>query len=145
LGEVVVALGLMSLVSLTVVGLFSYLAVASQTRSERAAAELLADTLMESAACEGPPGWGVSQANLFIEVPVLLETGDARAKEQMVYQVIPVALDPDPDEPPPDPLPLGTLYKLTVRVSWVEPPGPNNVERGQGFIERARTVYVENS
>lgn len=134
LGEVVVAIGLLSIVSLTVVGVFSFLAVTSQTRSEKAAAELVADTLMESAVVHGPGGWGVGEENLFVEVPVQVETGDSQAPEQMLYQLIPEALEAAT---------LGTLYRVRVRVSWVEPPGPHNVERGRGFIERVRTVYVE--
>jgi Tfp pilus assembly protein PilE len=134
LGEIVVALGLISVVSLTVIGLFSYLAVTTQTRSEKAAADLLANTLMENAVIEGPNGWGVGQTNLFVEVPVEIESGDAKAAEQMMYQVIPEVIEQSA---------LGTLFRVRVRVSWVEPPGPNNVERGKGFTERTRTVYID--
>jgi hypothetical protein len=134
LGEVVVAIGLIAVVSLTVVGVFSFLSITSQTRSEQAAADLLADTLMESAVAKGPPDWGLSPGQLFTENPVELESGDSKAKEHMVFQVIPQELE-DAE--------LGKLFRVRVRVSWQEPPGPDNVERGKGYIERMRTVYIE--
>lgn len=135
LGEVVLAIGLITIVSLAVVGTFSFLAITMQTRSERAAADFLADTVLEAGVNDGPPLWGMdSGADLFVEKPVNLETGDSQAKEHMLLQVIPEELEDGP---------LGTLFRLRVRVSWVEPPGPNNVERGKGFIERTRTVYIE--
>lgn len=145
LGEVIVALGLLSIVSLTVVGVFSFLAVTSQTRSEKAAAELLADTLMEQAVTAGPPNWGLPEGLVMTEVPVddsglpegedmQLETGDSQGKEHMAYLVIPEELEEGS---------LGKLYRVRVRVSWQEPPGPDNVERGKGYLERTRTVYID--
>lgn len=145
LGEVVVAIGILSIVSLTVIGVFSFLAVTSQTRSEKAAAELLADTLMEQAVTAGPPNWGLPEGQILTEVSVDdaatasgenvdLETGDSQTKEHMAYLVIPEELDHGS---------LGKLYRVRVRVSWQEPPGPNNVERGRGYLERTRTVYID--
>lgn len=145
LGEVVVAIGLLSIVSLTVVGVFSFLAVTSQTRSERAAAELLADTLMEQAVTAGPPNWGLPEGQVMVDVPidesglppgqdVQLDTGDSQAKEHLAFLVIPEELEEAS---------LGKLYRVRVRVSWQEPPGPDNVERGKGYLERTRTVYID--
>lgn len=136
LGEIVVAIGLIAVVTLTVVGVFSFLAITSQTRSEHAAAELLADTLMETAVTTGPPGWGVGEANVLAEVPipVSLETGDSQGAESMTSQVIPEPIEVSN---------LGTLFRVRVRIAWHEPPGPGNVERGKGFIERVRTIYIE--
>lgn len=87
MGEIVAALGLISVVSLSVISLFSYLAVSSQTRSERAPADLLASSLMESASTTGPPHWGLEAGQLNDEVTVEVETGDAQAKERLTYQV----------------------------------------------------------
>lgn len=142
LGEIVVALGLISVVTLTVIGVFSFLSITSQTRSEKAAADLLADSLMEAAVVEGPDSWGVGAANVGREIEfdsavasnVELETGDAKAAESMLYQVIVDELEASD---------LGVLFRVRVRVSWIEPPGQSNVERGKGFVERTRTVYVE--
>ena len=145
LGEVVVAIGILSIVSLTVIGVFSYLAVTSQTRSEKAAAELLADTLMEQAVTAGPPNWGLPEGQILTEVSVddaatatgedvELESGDSQAREHMAYLVIPEQLEEAT---------LGKLYRVRVRVSWQDPPGPDNVERGRGYLERTRTVYID--
>lgn len=131
-----VALGLVAVVSLSVVGLFSRLAVSSQVSAEQAAADLLASTLIERAASEGPPEWGVGEAQVFQENPASLETGNAQGSEAMVFQVIPEELERQP---------LGVLYRLRVRVSWQEDSGPQNAERGRGLVERSRLVYVEDS
>lgn len=125
-------MGILSVVSLSVIGIFSYLAVSSQVQSERAAAALLATTVLESAVILGPPDWGLDPGQLGQELSVELETGDSQAAEDMTYRLSAELSESTP---------LGELYSLRVRVTWEEPPG--RVERGRGYLERTRTVYVD--
>jgi type II secretory pathway pseudopilin PulG len=59
LGEVIVALGLMSFVALVVVGVFLTLMQSSTKNREQVAAELLTESLLEKATAAGPPSWGI--------------------------------------------------------------------------------------
>jgi len=132
LSEIVVSIGLLAIVGLSIVGVFSYLAVSSHTNADRAAASLLADSVLEKAVKEGPDDWGVGSGNLFTE----LETSDAVSTTRFTYQVQAQKLKEAS---------LGDTYQVTVDVAWSAPDEGGRVERGKGHIQRTRTIYVETS
>jgi hypothetical protein len=134
LSEIVLSLGLLAVVGLTVIGVFSYLAVNSQGSSDRAAAELLSDSVLERAVKAGPDPdavdglqWGVGRDKVFQE----LSTADNGSATRFTYQVSPELIRSAP---------LGSVYLVTVEVAWAEEGG---VERGKGHLKKSRTVYIE--
>lgn len=64
LSEVLTALWLVTFVGAGLLGLFVYLAKTSKLSNERAAAELLADNLLENGVRQGLPHWGLPRASL---------------------------------------------------------------------------------
>ena len=133
LSEIVLSLGLLAVVGLTVIGVFSYLALNSQSNSDRAAAELLAERVLERAVKAGPDSvsglaWGVGKKKLFKE----LTTADNGSATRFSYQISPTLIRTAP---------LGTIYQVRVEVAWTEDPG--GVERGKGHLKKSRTVYIE--
>lgn len=134
LSEIVVSLGLLAVVGLTIIGVFSFLLLNSQTNSDRAAAELLSDALLEKAVKAGPDpvdgrSWGVGTDKTFKE----LKTAESDSATRFAYQISPALIRSAP---------LGSVYQVTVEVSWVES-GKSGVQRGKGSLRKSRTVYVE--
>ena len=132
LSEIVVSLGLLAVVGLTVIGVFSFLALNSQSNSDRAAAELLSESVLERAVKAGPDPvnglvWGVGKGKLFQE----LATADDGSATRYSYQISPELIRSAP---------LGSVYQVTVEVVWAEDGG---VERGKGHLRKSRTVYIE--
>lgn len=133
LSEIVISLGLLAIVGLTVIGVFSSLAINSQSNSDRAAAQLLAETVLERAVKAGPDPvdglrWGVGTDKLFKE----LKTADDSSATKFSYQVSPELIRTAP---------LGTIYHVTVEVVWMEE--GSGVQRGRGNLKKSRTVYIE--
>lgn len=131
LTEVLLSLWLLAFVGAGLIGLFVFLAKTSSVADERAAAELLADRLVERAVRYGPPSWGLEpgQVGPFVETPEGPEGAVLR------FQLLPVRLSDHR---------LGILYMLKVKVTWDEDPSSGRVERGRGELERHRKVYIEN-
>lgn len=133
LSEIVISLGLLAVVGLTVIGVFSSLALNSQSNSDRAAAQLLAESVLERAVKSGPDPvdglrWGVGTDKLFKE----LKTADDSSATRFSYQISPELIRTAP---------LGTIYHVTVEVVWLEEgAGP---QRGTGKLKKSRTVYIE--
>lgn len=59
--EVVLALGLVVIMALAIVGIFSRLMSRSAYSADQAAAQLLAQSLLDKAIRMGPPDWGGQQ------------------------------------------------------------------------------------
>lgn len=135
LSEIVVSLGLLAIVGLATIGMFSYLAVNSQVNADRAAANLIADELLEKAVKAGPDEtrdglkWGVKADDLSRE----LQTADTSSGTTFTHQV---------DAERVESAPLGSLYLVTVRVAWEEEDS-KNLERGKGWVKKSRAVYIE--
>jgi hypothetical protein len=130
LSEVLTALWLVTFVAAAILGLFVYLTKASKISNERAAAELLADRLLESGSRAGPPDWGMEPGQL----GALLESPDGHENTKLTYKVEPIELEEHR---------FGTLFLLQVTVNWTPLPGARNVERGSGMLVRDRQVYIE--
>lgn len=123
--EIIVALGLVTTVALTIIGLFSRLMASSSKGADQAAAELLAQAVLDRATRTGPPDWGGLSAG------VELETAETSSSTRYVYQV---QIDPLPD----DTHPLGVLYRVGVQVRW-----SGRQDQGRLLVERSRLTYVE--
>jgi len=133
LSEIVLSLGLLAVVGLTVIGLFSYLTLNSQVNSDRAAAQLLAESVLDRAVKAGPEPvngleWGLGRDKLFKE----LKTAEDSSSTQFSYQITPELIRTAP---------LGSVYHVTVEVAWSD--GRQSPERGRGALKKSRTVYIE--
>jgi hypothetical protein len=131
LSEVLTALWLITFVGASLLALFMYLAKTSKISNERAAAELLADGLLEQGVRAGPPDWGLEPGQVGVE----LHSPEGHDGQTLTYKVSPSALEDHR---------MGKLFLLQVTVSWSPTPGvATNVERGSGTLTRDREVYIE--
>lgn len=136
LAEIMVALGVMAVVSLTVIGLFSKLLISTQKSSQVVTADLLCQAILAEAVKEGPPGWGVGGDYSVNGGRASLHTSEER-KTGYNYQVVPVRVLTDDK--------MGELWDVTVNVSWWGEEVDTSRERqGMGRLSRDlnRTVYV---
>lgn len=138
LAEMVVAFGLLTFVSLVIFGLLTVLLQSSAKTREQAAAELLAESLLEKAAREGPPGWGVDgEAGVRREVPPELDG------TRFSYQIDPSRVErPSTDS-------VGELWEIKVTVAWWSDEGSalesSRVGHGQSFLRATRQAYYPDS
>lgn len=131
MSEVLTSLWLITFIAAAILGLFVYLAKASKISNERAAAELLADRLLEQGSRAGPPDWGLPEGQLGTPQ----ESSDGHDGGKLTYKVEAVKLEEHR---------LGELYLLQVTVNWSPPDGTaQGVERGAGKLTRDRQVYIE--
>jgi type II secretory pathway pseudopilin PulG len=129
--EIIVALGLVSVVALAVIGVFSKLMTSSSKTADQAAAELLAQSTLDKSIRVGPPNWGVPDGE------VTLKTADASSRTEFLYRVQGEEL-PDSDHH------LGSLYRVTVLVSWGGSLAKTErLDQGKLWVERSRMTYVE--
>ncbi len=131
LSEVLTSLWLITFVAAGLLGLFVYLAKTSKVANERAAADLLADRLLERAVRMGPPDWGLPEG----QVGQRLESSEGDEGKPLHYRLASTELEDHR---------LGKLYLLEVEVSWkADPEASTGVERGRGELIRDRQVYIE--
>ncbi len=157
LSEVVIAIGLLAIVSLTLIGLFSQLILSGAKNRDVITAELIATEIMERAVAEGPRsdtnlalGWGVgNEAGRVHRYPL------AKPSE-FVYQVDVQQLDLNGSAnsipwqlaaPTANALDLGHHWLITVKVGW-NPDDPEQIESaraGQGlqWVEHNRIQYYQ--
>lgn len=129
--EIVVALGLISMVALAIIGVFSRLMTSSSKSADQAAADLLAQAVLDRAARAGPPDWGGLQSG------ATLKTADSASDTEFLYRV-------DTGQLPGSDHPLGSLYSVTVLVSWSGSLDKQQaLGRGKLWLERSRVTYVE--
>lgn len=131
LSEVLTSLWLITFVAAGLLGLFVYLAKTSKIANERAAADLLADRVLERAVRMGPPDWGLAPG----EAGQRLQIAEGDEGKPLHYRLTGTALEDHR---------LGKLFLLEVEVSWAaDPNAPAGVERGRGELIRDRHVYIE--
>lgn len=133
LSEIIVALGVMTALSLVVIAIFTKLLASSTKSTDLTTANLLARSLLDRAVRQGPPDWGNAGNFSRDGGTIALETGEAAATK-FTYQISPVKVTnaPDPN--------LGQLYNVTVEVRWWDP----EQKRGMGKLSTtlSRTVYI---
>lgn len=131
ISEVMMAIWLLTFIGAGLIATFTFMAKGSQVTAERAAGELLAETLLQTAVNSGPPDWGQSALN----GTSIAQTGDSGSTTTYTWVVTPVELESAT---------LGKLFQVTVELSWHDTTqGPAGVERGSGKLKRIRQVYIE--
>jgi prepilin-type N-terminal cleavage/methylation domain-containing protein len=136
LSEIIVALGVMAVVSLTVIGLFSKLLISTQKSSQVVTADLLCKAILEEAVREGPPNWGVGGDFSVNGGKATLYTSEEK-KTGYNYQVQPNRVHTDDK--------MGELWEVTVNVSWWgDRVDTTRTRQGMGRLSRelTRIVYI---
>lgn len=132
MSEVLVSLWMIAFVAAALLGLFVYLAKSSQQSNERAAALLLADSVLHRAMATGPPHWGLLDGQLGQQQQLPFDP-ESRALLSYRLSVVPLTKHR-----------LGQLFVLHVLVSWKDDSeAVTGVERGRGELSLERAVYVE--
>jgi type II secretory pathway pseudopilin PulG len=129
LGEVIVALGLMSFVALVVVGVFLTLMQSSTKNREQIAAELLTESLLEKATAAGPPAWGVEG-----KLGQPLSAGDSALSNDTYYQVDSTLVAEE----------RGEMWEVSVTVAWWSENANmdgSRVGHGNTHVTGTRSVY----
>ncbi len=134
--EIMVAMGLISVITLLVVGTLARLLNTGGKTAHQVAANMLALEILDTAATSGPPKWGFASKQI----------GDRHGERRLIlpgentttpfkYKLDAVLLRKSPDD-------LGIVTQLTVTVWWWgEDPG-HRVELGKTSVQHSRTVYV---
>ncbi len=132
LAEIVVALGLVALVSLAVIGVFSSLLLSTAKTSTQAGAELLAKSLLDRAVRQGPPNWSTGNETIAHR----LELGDKQAPTTVFYRIEVQALQKHS---------MGELHQVSVTVFWDQEGQSQGYRVGQGktWVEQTRVVYID--
>ncbi|HIB67773.1 MAG TPA: type II secretion system protein [Phycisphaerales bacterium] len=136
LSEIVMALGLLTVISLAVIGVFTKLLSASTKNTDRTAAHLLAQSALDKAARQGPPDWGfgLSGSTGTASISDKLSTNNDQTETEFTTTItVGKVTDADPK------IYLGNLYDVTVSVSWW---GKKRQGLGRLSTETSRTVYI---
>lgn len=134
--EMMVALGLIAVITLFVIGTLVRLLSTGGKSAYQTAASLLAQELLDSSIAAGPPRWGFSSdaRDQWRGQRQLMLPGQGR-QARFDYQVTVLPLRRSPED-------LGNLHQVSVTVWWTgEQPG-GRAEQGQTSVTSSRTVYV---
>jgi len=136
--EVVLAVGLLTIIAVTIAGVFTHLLQASAKTSDLTAGRSLARRILDRAIRAGPPGWGFGD----LEGSQTLATQDSRATTKFLYSITPVRLKRDSGM-------VGVtreLYFVEVEVKWwaeaIEP-DPTRPEMGRLSTRVSQAVGYE--
>ncbi len=138
--EIVVALGLVVVMALAIVGIFSRLISRSAISADQAAGQLLAQSVLDKAIRIGPPDWGGLSGSQ------QLASADQSSKTVFNWTVVARELPRSALDPPPSSSDLGVLYRVRVTVDWSNTSSPGTRQNlGRMMVERSRLSYVEQS
>jgi hypothetical protein len=135
LAEVVLALGVLALVGLTIVGVFTKLMGAQSKSSHETVGRLLIETVAERATLAGEPNFGTTKINEWQTETVYLHNSDAPVK--MSYRI----KDPVPLRATQPTNPMGKLWFLPIELKWWS--DDVRVGTGKTSVETSRVVYLE--
>lgn len=110
LAETVLAVGLVGMIAVVLIGVFSKLLTSTAKNSDLSVGEHLAKKVLDRAVREGPPNWGTGglangQMNIY--------SRDTANQINYLYTVTPTLVTT-----PASAYPMGTVYQVTVRVEW---------------------------
>ncbi|MBT9582151.1 type II secretion system protein [bacterium] len=131
LGEVVVALALMLVVTVFVIGLFLKLFQSSTKNLDSSIALEMAESVLSQAKDADPASWPtlVGTQNVY--------NRDAQATTEFVTKLASTQLDSNP---------MGEMYELAVEVYWMDQANnaSNRRDYGRQSVLVSRFVYVSN-
>ena len=134
--EIMVAIGLVSVITLLVVGTLARLLNTGGKTAHQIAANMLALEILETAAAAGPPKWGFSSSLIADQEGErnLMLPGE-NSSTAFKYKLDTLLLRKSPDD-------LGTLTQITVTVWWWGEQPSHRSELGKTTVQHSRTVYV---
>lgn len=134
--EVIVAFGVVAVVTLLVIGTLARLLNTGGKSAHQVAAMLLAQEILETSAAGGPPRWGFPAAGIKnLRGKRSLRLPGDQSDTLFEYELNPIRLRKSPAD-------LGTVTQLTVTVWWWGENRGSRGELGRNSVELARTVYV---
>lgn len=134
LAELVVAIGMLGIVSITVAGVFTHLLNSSSKTTDLTAARVLAGQILDKAVRAGPPTFG--HANL-LDNPVRLKSQDAQTQTEYIYNIYPSPLKNDGLIPGV----TRRLYFVEVEVTWSA--DGYRAEQGKLSTKLSQAVHYE--
>lgn len=134
--EIMVAIGLISVITLLVVGTLARLLNTGGKTAHQVAANMLALEVLETAATAGPPKWGFTSATIDDQQGErnLMLPGE-NSSTKFKYKLVTLPLRKSPDD-------LGIVTQLTVTVWWWGEDPSHRSELGKTSVRHSRTVYV---
>jgi hypothetical protein len=134
--EIVIAIGLIAVISLLVIGTLARLLSGGGKSAHQTAAGLLAQQVLDSAIAAGPPRWGfASLSRTDWKGSASLRLPGEDSLTEFLYRVEVLRLRQSPQD-------LGTVSQVSATVWWWgEQPG-GRTEQGQTSVRASRTVYV---
>ena len=140
LAETVMALALMGVLIVVVVGFFSRMLMASAKSTDQTAGRLLAHSVLERAAREGPPNWGVAGNLGSTAGGQRVYAHDSLTGTDFVYRVDVTKVSVTRPN-----IPMGEMYQLDVTVTWWKDKADAQAQSegvGQVSTQLKRTVYI---
>ena len=134
--EVVVSLGLVSILTIFVVGVLSRLLFSSGKTAHQTEANLLAEEILESVVLMGPPNWGFGtpERDQWVGRRFLTLPGE-KTETLFEYRVEELTLGDSPED-------LGTYHDLKVTVWWWLSEAGQRVDQGNLYVVAHRKVYA---
>ena len=134
--EIMVAIGLISVITLLVVGTLARLLNTGGKTAHQVAANMLALEVLETAATAGPPKWGFTSATIDDQQGErnLMLPGE-NSSTKFKYKLVTLPLRKSPDD-------LGIVTQLNVTVWWWGEDPSHRSELGKTSVRHSRTVYV---
>lgn len=134
--EVIVSLGLVAVLTLFVVGVLSRLLFSSGKTAHQAAANLLAEELLEESALAGPPTWSfpTSDRTGWVGERFLTLPGE-KSDTLFRYKLEEITIANSPED-------LGTFHELKITVWWWGDEPTQRADQGNLYVDAHRKVYV---
>ena len=134
--EVIIAMGLVAVLTLFVVGVLSRMLFTSGKTAHQAAGNLLAEEILEACAVAGPPDWGFDSTDRsrWDGARDLTLPGEASATT-FRYRLEELTLRGSSED-------LGSFHELKVTVWWWGEEPTQRPDQGNLFVEGHRKVYV---
>ena len=134
--EIVIAIGLIAVISLLVIGTLARLLATGGKTAHQTAAGLLAQEVLDSAVAAGPPNWGFASSLIadWKGEKGLILPGD-QTVTPFKYKVEVLRLRQSPQD-------LGTMSQVTATVWWWGDVPDSRVEQGKTWVSATRTVYI---
>lgn len=134
LAEVVLAIGVLAIVGLTIIGVFTKLLGSQSKSSHDTVGRFILEAVAERAVLAGPPNWGMTDPDKWEKETTFIHSVDA---EVTFEHTIPVRLALK-DAPATNP--MGKLYFIEIHVRWWN--GVAHAGMGQSELSTTRVVYV---
>ncbi len=137
--EVVVAFGILGILAVVTIGVFTRLLSSSGKGTDQVAAQVVAQTVLDRAVRHGPPNWGFPSGGATGKLE--LEIREPTTQTDFLYRVEAQRATTTADS-----LSMGNLYEVQVTVTWWQEEVDSSAYRqgiGRTSLELSRLVFVK--